>query len=117
MSCTKSDRLREFARRIELARPARDFGEAMKLIAETLLGVEDELSGVPYSEEWPVDDGRMYPPLEDNRLSWSSESVKAYRNRGHLTLIGENGAIEIREKFGEQVVVSKLGADGKGVDE
>ena len=116
MSCTKSDRLRQFARRIELARPARDYGEAMKLISETLLGVEDE-SGVPYSKEWPVDDGRMCTPLEDNRLSWNSDFVKAYRNRGHLTLIGANGAIEIREKFGGRVVVRKPGADGKGVDE
>lgn len=57
----------------------------------------------------------MYPPSPDyERDVPHRPDVRGYRQRGHYTYIGSNGAIEIRNLKGE-VIVSKVGKDGKGV--
>ena len=63
--------------------------------------------------QWATD-GRMYPILEDN---WEERDSGGWlgRSRGHRTLVGANGAIEITRKSDGKVEFSKLGADGKGV--
>lgn len=55
-------------------------------------------------------------------------NAKRYRHKGHYTIIAANGAFEIRRflysnqdgkkrRTGEQIDLSKTGADGRGVDD
>lgn len=58
----------------------------------------------------------MYPPQEDNLRDVPGHAgVQRFRSIGHNTFIASHGAIEIREVFGEIVVLQKPGADGRGV--
>lgn len=113
---SKEVRFKEFLRRLENARPARTFDEAYRLLGKVLNGVEDELTQIPYDpENWHVD-GRLYPPFADRiRAVEGREDVKRFRSRGHNTFIGANGAIEIQQASGREVVLRKDGADGRGV--
>ncbi len=53
------------------------------LVARLLIEVEDELSRLPYDPATPLNDGRMYPPQEDNRVQVRSRpDVRGYRTRG-----------------------------------
>ena len=98
--------------------------EAMQLMAETLNGVEDEFSGVPYDPSEPGNDGRMYPP--DPRFPArraSAPGVRVYRQRAHVTYVADNGGIETRvvqaEAEGpvEYTMLDKPGSDGRRVSE
>ena len=113
---SKEVRFKEFLRRLENARPARTFEEAYRLLGKVLNGVEDELTQIPYDPaNWQVD-GRLYPPFADRvRTVEGREDVKRFRSRGHNTFISANGAIEIQRAGGREVVLSKEGADGRGV--
>ena len=112
---TKGERLAEFIRRLALAPPAADHDAALGLIEKTLNTVEDELSGIPYNPAASESDGRMYPPSPEYERKLSGRpGVRRYRQRGHNTLIGSNGAIEISDLTGA-VIGSKQGKDGKGV--
>jgi hypothetical protein len=93
---SKEERLRLFFERLKAARPASTAEEALRLVAETLISVEDEFSGVPYRPDNWRSDGRMYPPREDSRVKYSERpSLLKYRNRGHYSFIGINGSIRI----------------------
>jgi hypothetical protein len=57
----------------------------------------------------------MYPPQVDSLRAVPGRSdVKRFRSRSHNTLIGDNGAVEIRELSGG-TIFSKPGADGRTV--
>jgi hypothetical protein len=89
--------------------------EAYALVAETLNGVEDELSGVSFDPDSWRTDGRLYPPLEDNKhLVLGHPLVSRYRSVAHNMFIGANGAIEIQTLRGD-VLLQKAGADGRHV--
>ena len=87
-------------------------------IAELLNEVESDLTDIPYDSEAAMrmgGDGRMYPPLRDNRHVVSSE-VARYRVRRHNVFLGANGAIAIRTVGrSPKVVFTKAGADGAHV--
>jgi hypothetical protein len=90
-------RLEVYYYRMRRAPPVLDHDQAMQLMAETLNGVEDEFSGVPYDPSESGNDGRMYPP--DPRFPArraSAVGVRVYRQRGHVTYVADNGAIETR---------------------
>lgn len=113
---SKSERLAEFLRRIGAAPPVTDADKAFRQLCDMLDEVEDEMSGTPNNPaNWQVD-GRMYPPQEDRRIAVPGcPNVRGYRSRGHDTFIGDNGAIEIRDRFSGSILFTKPGADGKGV--
>jgi len=110
---SRAERVQEFLRRLATAPPASNHDEAMQQVADILNRVEDEMTSIPYDPTFPLNDGRMYPPRPDSRRSVPGRSdVTRYRNKGHSTLIGDNGAIEIIDHATGGVVFTKPGADG-----
>lgn len=113
----KKERLRIFIERLSLAQPTTSADDALELVAEVLNAVEDEHSGVPNNPEAWKDDGRMYPPQENNRREVPDRpSVRRYRSARHNTLIGSNGSIRI-EEVGGAVLLDKPGRDGRRIEE
>jgi hypothetical protein len=117
-------RLEVYYYRMKKAPPASDHEKAMQLMAETLNSVEDEFSGVPYDPAETGNDGRMYPP--DPRFPArraSAPGVRVYRQRGHVTYVADNGAIETRvvqaeaHEPVEYTVLDKPGHDGRRVSD
>jgi hypothetical protein len=106
----------EFVRRLAKLPPASTHDEARRQLEKTLNEVEDELSGVPFDPAHWRTDGRMYPPQDDSASDVDGyPNVTSYRSRGHETFIGSNGAFEIRDVATNEVVVEKVGSDGKAV--
>ena len=102
-----------FFERLEAAPPASTADEALDLLANILNGVEDEHSGVENNPDAWEDDGRMYPPKEDNRRDVPDRpSLRRYRSAKHNTFIGLNGSIRIQDLSGK-VGLDKPGRDGR----
>jgi hypothetical protein len=79
----------------------------------TLNTVEDEHSGVEFNPTPWKDDGRMYPPQEDNRRAVPDRpSVWRYRSAKHNTFVGTNGSIQIQD-LDHKVILDKPGLDGR----
>jgi hypothetical protein len=112
---TKAERLAEFLRRLGAAPAAADANEAFRQLADILDGVEDEMTSIPFDPANWQNDGRMYPPQPDSlRAVPGRPDVRRFRSKGHNTLVGDNGAIEIRDLSGRPVL-SKPGADGRTI--
>jgi hypothetical protein len=62
----KSVRFEEFLARLRSGPAAATGDEAKRFIDETLNGVEDELTDIPFNPSNWRTDGRMYPVQEDN---------------------------------------------------
>jgi hypothetical protein len=102
-----------FLERLGAAKPAGSAGQALALLAENLNAVEDEHSGVQYNPNLWQDDGRMYPPQEDNRRTVPDRpSLRRYRSAEHNTFIGLNGSIRIQDLDGK-VMLDKPGRNGR----
>src|SRR2546425_874396 len=111
----KKQRLRIFIERLTFAPPAKSAEEALDLLTGVLNAEEDELSGVPNHPAAWKDDGRMYPPQENNRREVPGRpSVRRYRSARHNTFIGSNGSIRIEGVDGS-VLIDKPGHDGRSV--
>ncbi len=96
--------------------PFASLEEAYQGLVSILEAVEDELTGIENNPaNWRVD-GRLYPPQPDH---WSAvdghPQVTRMRARGHNVFIATNGAIEIRYKGDEALVLSKAGSNGRKV--
>jgi hypothetical protein len=111
---TRIQRLQEFAVRLAAAPSARSFDEAYGQLSRTLNEVEDELSDVAFDIMESASDGRLYPPLWDNIRPLRS-GVRQLRSREHVTVIGENGGIQIVSLRSRQVVLDRPGEDGRRV--
>lgn len=112
----KADRLRIFFERLNEAPPADSCESALTLLVETLNGVEDEFSGVPYDANAWKDDGRLYPPDREFEQESGIAGVRMFRQRGHKTFIAPNGAFRIElSKPGPstRVMCDRPGADGE----
>ena len=73
------------------------------------------MTSIPFDPANWQNDGRLYPPQPDSmRPIRGRGDVKRFRTRGHNILIGDNGAIEIRDLSG-RVHISKPGADGRAI--
>lgn len=114
MSLPKHERLQEFYRRLTAAPPARNNEEMFVRYCTVLNEVEDELTHIPYDPSAWMTDGRLYPPQKDRMVRASTGDVTVFRSRGHLTHLGDNGAIEIARVDGT-VEFRKAGADGRHV--
>lgn len=109
----KSARLAELYARLTAAPAAAGHDQAFDLLERMVNAVEDEMSGVPYNPASSHNDGRMYPPSREFEVDSDTSGSRCYRQRGHKTYIGLNGAIKIVKLGSTQVVLSKAGADGK----
>lgn len=108
---TKNERTQIFLDRLREAGPAETLDEACELIAATLNAVEDEFTDVAYDPGRWSSDGRLYPPQDDSRrIETTDPLVVRFRNRSHLTFVGENGAILITK--GSEPCLDKPGLDG-----
>ncbi len=113
---SKSERAELVFALLAKADPAGSHDDAYRLLSDTMNAVEDELSNIPYNPAAWMEDGRLYPPQEDNsRIANDDPRVIRYRSRGHQTLIDENGSIQIRK--GTETCLSKPGLDGRTIDE
>ncbi|TWB12842.1 hypothetical protein FBZ89_12355 [Nitrospirillum amazonense] len=114
MVLAKTQRFQLFLERLAVAPPAADADGALALLSAVLNGVEDEHAGVPHDPaNWQAD-GRMYPPQADAaRLVPGRDGWRRYRNRGHNTLVGVDGAIEIVRLDGT-CLLRKPGAPSEG---
>jgi DNA-binding phage protein len=69
----------------------------LNLLARVIRQIEDQHSGVENNPDAWKDDGRMYPPQEDNwRGVPDRPSLRRYRSAKHNTFIGLNGSIRIQ---------------------
>ena len=115
---TKAERLAIFRERLLVAPPARNLKDARALLEKVLIAVEDEFSGVPFNLANSSSDGRMYPPLDDNRKVFSTAPrVERFKSAGHLVFLGGNGAVKIVLRSDETVFLDKPGNDGRTIDE
>jgi hypothetical protein len=100
-----------------------------QLPSKVLNAVENDLTSIPYNAATAVSDGRMYPPDPqfEQAFPWHPK-VRCFAHVSHFTLIGHNGAIEIRGKpqrpvsgvvnpLDGELIFSKAGSDGKKVME
>jgi hypothetical protein len=114
---SKAKRLLMFLQRLEAAPPANSADEALALLGLTLNTVEDEHSGIEFNPTPWKDDGRMYPPQEDNRRAVPDRpSLRRYRSAKHNTFIGTNGSIRIETVDGE-TLLDKRSEDGRRTHE
>jgi len=105
-----------FLDRLQAAPCAASFETAYRLLCDTLNGVENEFTDIPYKPDAWESDGRLYPPQRDSmRAVGPAGTVRRFRSRGHYTYIATNGAIEIREVHGGGLLLTKPGANGLGV--
>ena len=110
---TKPERFAEFLRRLATAPTASDFDEGYRQLGDILNAVEDELTSIAFDPDNWQTDGRMYPPQMDSLRSVPGRpDVKRFRSKQHSTLIGDNGAIEIRDGH-DGSIFTKPGADGQ----
>lgn len=108
----KSARLAIFLARLLAAAPGSDAPSAHRLIEQILNEVEDEYTDIPYRPESFATDGRLYAPQGDaRRIVPGRPDILAFRNRGHRTYIGGNGAIVIARLDGT-IILDKPGSDG-----
>ncbi len=113
---TKSERVVELVRRLEASLPAYDAEDALRLVVTTVDEVEDRYSGIPNDPSSPRADERIWPPVEKYHFAIEGRAdLNGYRQKGHVTIIGSNGAILIRSRRDEKVILSKAGCDGRKV--
>jgi hypothetical protein len=110
---SKAQRLQLLFTQLAAAPPAANHDEAYALIANTLNAIEDACSGVPANPANWRTDGRLYPPQADmGRSHLTLPGVTVYRNVGHRTLIGTNGALAIQDTLNDSIIFEKPGKDG-----
>lgn len=100
--------------------PVAHDGVFAKLQLDTTLNVvEDHFSNIIWSPSMTIPEGRMYPAGEDWRREDGFINAATYKNRGHISHFGINGAIlvqKIDNKTRNQITVfSKIGADDRNV--
>lgn len=111
----KKERFQIFLRRLKSAKCAASAEDALHLLSTILNAVEDEFSDIPHNPESWQDDGRMYPPQEDNRRQVAGHpSLCRYRSAKHNAFIGLNGSIRIETCDPKpEILLDKPGCDGR----
>jgi hypothetical protein len=99
------------------ASPFTSLEEARSALEQIMRQVEDKLSGVPEdpnADATTVTDGRMYPPTDRREIRQPCRSVRTFRQAGHKTSFGSNGAVLI-ETLDGAAILNLAGKDGRSV--
>ena len=113
---TRGERLIELLQRLEAASPSASAEEAFGLLVTTLNQVEDEMSGVAFDPDYPLDDGRMYPPKDDARREVDGRpDLQRFRSRKHNIYISDDGALRIEEVKGSKCLLNKPAKSGRTI--
>lgn len=114
---TKGERVAELMRRLEASPPADGAEAALRLVTSALDAIEDQHSGAPNDPTSPMADERIWPPIAKYHFEIQGRpDLDGYRQRGHETVIGANGAILIRTRRDGRVILDKPGRDGRKVN-
>lgn len=123
---SKKDRVGLIFAALQEAPPASTRQEALELMDRIFRAVEDIHSGVPHL---PFHVDRLYPPAASMERKIEGKSwLRRYRHTNHYTLIGDNGAIQIRAFvrglrngvmtiLDERTEFDKTGADGRRIED
>ena len=113
---SRHERVAELLRRLEAAGVCGSAEQALELVVITLNDVEDALSGVAFNPDYPLDDGRMYPPREDARRAVEGRpELRRYRSRRHNIYVSDDGALRIEEVRGRTCLLDKPGRNGRKI--
>jgi len=114
---TKGERVAELVRRLEACPAAGNAEDALRLVTTVLEEIEDQHSGVPNDPSSPMADERIWPPIARYHFAIDGRpDLDGYRQRGHETILGTNGAILIRTRRGASIILDKAGQDGRKVN-
>lgn len=105
---SKSERLKIFAEKLNVAPGAKNVDEAIGLINKTLDEVEDTYSGVKKAKGIPDrDDGRMYGILDDKYVTKHADGSVTANTKGNKIEIAKDGSFKILSKDGSKVLIDK----------
>lgn len=111
----RRDRLAEFIHRMEAAPPCSSKADAFDQLSMTLIAVENEVSGIPFDPNFPLDDGRMYPPRADaSRTVPGRADLERFRSAKHNTYFSEDEAILIVD-LEKRVILDKADSQARRV--
>lgn len=114
---TKGERIMELVRRLEASPAPANAEGALRLVTSVLEEIEDQYSGVPNDPSSPMADERIWPPIARYHFAIEGRpDLDGYRQRGHETILGANGAILIRTRRDVRVILDKAGQDGSKVN-
>jgi len=114
---TKAERVAELIRRLEVSPAVGNAEDALRLVTTVLEEIEDQHSGVPNDPSSPMADERIWPPITKYHFAIEGRpDLDGYRQKGHETILGANGAIFIRTRKNAKVILNKAGQDGRKVD-
>lgn len=114
---TKGERIAELMWRLEAAPAAGTAEEALQLVTRLLEEIEDQHSGVPNDPSSPMANERIWPPIARYHFAIEGRAdLDGYRQRGHETILGANGAILIRTRRDARVMLDKAGQNGRKVN-
>lgn len=114
---TKGERVAELVRRLEACPATGNAEEALRLVTTVLEEIEDQHSGVPNDPSSPMADERIWPPIARYHFAIDGRpDLDGYRQRGHDTILGANGAILIRTRRDARTILDKAGKDGRKVN-
>jgi hypothetical protein len=111
----RSERFALFIAALMKAQPETDYKSARNLLDGTLNQIEDAHSGTAFDPDMWMSDGRMYPPHDDFERRSDISGARLFYSRGHRIYFGENGAIRIENRTGQdrgKIALSKPGSDG-----
>jgi hypothetical protein len=112
----RAERISELLRRLTDAPSCATAEEAMTLLETTLNDVENQMSGVPFNPNYPMDDGRMYAPREDARREVEGHpDLLRYRSRKHNIYVSKDGALRIEEVRERLCLLNKPGQSGRTI--
>jgi hypothetical protein len=113
----KGERVAELVRQLEHSPPAGNAEDPLHLVTTTLDDIEDRFSGVPNDPSSPRADDRIWPPIAKYSFAIEGrDDLDGYRQKGHETIIGSNGAILIRSRRDVRIILDKAGLDGRKVN-
>jgi hypothetical protein len=113
----RRERFEEMMRRMRELAPFSDGDRARAVLEGVMRAVEDQCSGIPENPDAHLartSDGRMYPPHDKYEISSGSAHIRAFRQIGHRTFFGDNGALLI-ERLDGTAELDLSGTDGKKI--